>query len=742
MNRLFRLRKGPSSTGRDPDRLYGAVTPTLGRQGAGQGPGEAAEEPPAGGGAPADRPREPEARQPTAAPSGRDRSVEIRAAERGASGDRPAPLGLRIVAPSGPDRRPAPRPEAETAPPPASAGPAGPRGDSGARAPRGPVSTLATARALDTDAQRALDPELPEEAESGATLRSEVSADATPYDGHAASEIPPAEPVPSPRSEPNMAEPAAPRSPRSAMDATDQGEDGSEASGGAAADRPEPREPVWTPAPARPPAMRRETERDPSHANETSERPVGGLPARRRRGGFFRQDVADGDGETGSARNAVARAAGRTQAGGSLMPYGGGEPAGTLPAFRLPPADLRFGTRSNNDTEQKSASLALLETFTPTKPKRRAELFAGRRREIERVIAAIEEEQASVVIYGERGLGKTSLANIVCDSARKVGYLVVRCACSTDISFEEMMRTLFAGISGRYLSSQAAGRDGQRIDTLAELLPARPFGVTEVAAAARHLTGGHALFVLDEFDRIKDERVKNYLAEVIKNLSDLSCGISFLILGVSTTIEDLMGHHASIQRNVVGVRLPLMSPEEIDATIDLGEEASGVRFDREMRRAVVAFSGGMPYAVQLLCLYAGRNAVARGALAVEHTDLEGALRRALDDLDRAVVDIYEQATRCETSETMTDIVFAAAAAICDEYGRFAPCDVEEALDTRGREPLHGLTLRKALSKLCRPEHGEMLEDERTAAGETLYRFRNQLTRLYVFGRQARRRGVF
>ncbi|MEQ8968454.1 MAG: AAA family ATPase [Azospirillaceae bacterium] len=635
----------------------------------------------------------------------------------------------------------------------------------------GPISTAATARSLDPDSDRNRDDDAPEPASNDATAVPEAEpvdapepsvAEAAPARPEPApecneprdapraprstasdeTESPRAEqPASAPRSEPSMADPAAARTDRAAPSGAEPTGDEAEA----APERPAAREPVWTPAPARPPATRAQvaaaSEDDDKPAEDAAPRGVGGLPARQRRGGFFRHDEEEGG--YGPARNPVARSTGRPRVGGALTPYtGGAEPAGTLPGFRLPPADLRFGTRSNNDTEQKSASLALLETFTPTKPKRRAELFAGRRHEIERVIAAIEEEQASVVIYGERGLGKTSLANIVCDSARKVGYLVVRCACSTEISFEEMMRTLFSGISGRYLSSQAAKRDGQRVDALAELLPDRPFGVTEVAAAARHLTGGHALFVLDEFDRIKDERVKNHLAEVIKNLSDLSCGISFLILGVSTTIDDLMGHHASIQRNVVGVRLPLMSPEEVDATIDLGEEASGVRFDREMRRAVVAFSGGMPYAVQLLCLYAGRNAVARGALAVEHTDLEGALRRALDDLDRAVVDIYEQATRCETSETMTDIVFAAAAAICDEYGRFAPADVEEALDTRGREPLHGLTLRKALSKLCRPEHGEMLADERTAAGETLYRFRNQLTRLYVFGRQARRRGMF
>lgn len=50
------------------------------------------------------------------------------------------------------------------------------------------------------------------------------------------------------------------------------------------------------------------------------------------------------------------------------------------------------------------------QLFSPAAPINAADLFAGRREEIKRFISAIDERGRHVILYGERGVGKTSLA--------------------------------------------------------------------------------------------------------------------------------------------------------------------------------------------------------------------------------------------------------------------------------------------------------------------------------------------
>ncbi|HYC78582.1 MAG TPA: hypothetical protein VEI02_13225, partial [Planctomycetota bacterium] len=52
-------------------------------------------------------------------------------------------------------------------------------------------------------------------------------------------------------------------------------------------------------------------------------------------------------------------------------------------------------------------------SFTPSTPVSSRELFAGRWGEVRRVADAVAQTGLHVVIFGERGVGKTSLANVV-----------------------------------------------------------------------------------------------------------------------------------------------------------------------------------------------------------------------------------------------------------------------------------------------------------------------------------------
>ena len=53
------------------------------------------------------------------------------------------------------------------------------------------------------------------------------------------------------------------------------------------------------------------------------------------------------------------------------------------------------------------------QLFTPSTPIAVAEFFSGRKKEIEQLFEAIAERGRHAMVYGERGVGKTSLSQVV-----------------------------------------------------------------------------------------------------------------------------------------------------------------------------------------------------------------------------------------------------------------------------------------------------------------------------------------
>lgn len=72
---------------------------------------------------------------------------------------------------------------------------------------------------------------------------------------------------------------------------------------------------------------------------------------------------------------------------------------------------------SLSQEEARRRLLALGEVFTPSAPIDDQELFAGRNHELFSVIEAMQSAGQHAVIFGERGVGKTSLARVAMPSA-------------------------------------------------------------------------------------------------------------------------------------------------------------------------------------------------------------------------------------------------------------------------------------------------------------------------------------
>ena len=71
----------------------------------------------------------------------------------------------------------------------------------------------------------------------------------------------------------------------------------------------------------------------------------------------------------------------------------------------------------------------LLESFNPSAPIDRRNVFAGRSDQLAALYTVIRQRGQHAVIYGERGVGKTSLASIVADQANQLGLFTAHVIC-------------------------------------------------------------------------------------------------------------------------------------------------------------------------------------------------------------------------------------------------------------------------------------------------------------------------
>ncbi|HJT07833.1 MAG TPA: ATP-binding protein, partial [Stellaceae bacterium] len=423
------------------------------------------------------------------------------------------------------------------------------------------------------------------------------------------------------------------------------------------------------------------------------------------------------------------------------MPRAGGGDNPEHAAFTLAAPGVSWKRSRSPVTESTGFSAKLRDAFTPTRPKHNAALFSGRYKQMQRIIAAIEEERAHVVVYGERGSGKTSLANVLAGKAEDAGYFVLRLACNSELSFEDIFRGMLRRMPASLLPDGIGATSRAGVENFDQLATGH-VGVAELVALFERIYEKHVILIIDEYDRITAEDTKAKFAELIKNMSDSAVPVTLLIIGVADNVRELLGKHPSLQRTLVTIPMPLMTRREIDGIIVNGEEKSGLRFEAAVRQQIADFAQGLPYHAQLLCLFAARNAARRRSSRVEREDLRYAVQRAAEEAELRIKEAYDLAIGPHDNASFRDVLFYAARCKSDEFGTFSASDVAAVAGrTVGEGPEAAaslLALQYPLKKLTEPERGAVLRRIVGPSG-LRYAFTSQMLRHHVLVRQAEAR---
>ena len=274
----------------------------------------------------------------------------------------------------------------------------------------------------------------------------------------------------------------------------------------------------------------------------------------------------------------------------------------------------------------------LRNTFTPTQPVADPQMFAGRRDILENLISALEDQKSHVILFGDRGAGKTSLLRMLSRVAKDAKYIVVYYSCGATSDFTETFRSVAADIPLLYHSAiSPIHSNANSGKSLLDLLGNEKLTPRLVGDAAAKIVGTRVMVVLDEFDRTESPDFRRDVAELIKTLSDVSARLHLVIGGVASDLTDLMEHIPSIRRNIAAVKIGPMPNEEVRGLIENGGRLSGVKFEPSAIELVVSAARGSPYLTTLLAHVGGLLALDSGRLNVTLGDVVQALDDVIDD---------------------------------------------------------------------------------------------------------------
>jgi hypothetical protein len=303
-----------------------------------------------------------------------------------------------------------------------------------------------------------------------------------------------------------------------------------------------------------------------------------------------------------------------------------------FPRFREPA--IGRGQPADEGPELAHARSALRAAFTPAQPVTDQRMFAGRLPVLSRLIEVIEDRLSHVVVFGERGIGKTSLLHVLANLAQESRYLVLRGTCGAGSRFDEMFRRLLEEVPILFLKNiSPTDHMVEEGATLASRLPVGPFDARELSDLLGQITGTRILIILDEYDRLESEQFRQYTAELIKNLSDCAAPVQLIVAGVSSNLHELIGYIPSIRRNVIGLPVPRLLAEEVQALIKIGERAAGISFEPKVADLIFALSNGSPYMARLICHHASGIALDGGRFNVTRADVEASLDRMVEEAE-------------------------------------------------------------------------------------------------------------
>ncbi|MCR4458599.1 AAA family ATPase [Pseudescherichia sp. L3] len=257
----------------------------------------------------------------------------------------------------------------------------------------------------------------------------------------------------------------------------------------------------------------------------------------------------------------------------------------------------------------------LNEVLTLSVPVRTPEKLFGREKQLETIQLALHSPGRHVFIYGDRGVGKTSLAHTAASLIQSSDNRPITVSCDHDSTLESVIESVISQAILRmpmeqYKTSTTFGvnipivKAEARFDKVNTSRIRPVINMASAVEALNYLTESYSkktVVVIDEFDLIRSEEQRSRFGVLLKQLSDGDVPVRIIFTGIGQSLSDLIGGHLSSQRQIEQIDLDRLHWTGRKRIVDSAFEYFGVDIPAEIADRICALSDGFPYYVHLMC---------------------------------------------------------------------------------------------------------------------------------------------
>lgn len=388
--------------------------------------------------------------------------------------------------------------------------------------------------------------------------------------------------------------------------------------------------------------------------------------------------------------------------------------------------------------------------LTPSKEIVTPERLLGREKYLRQIERAFNSEGRSVFIYGDRGVGKTSVAVTAAALNNFADEGCIYVPCGAGSTFGEIIQMIgkhvtpvqnrirpkrvVGGVNLGYLGTSV----GANINLDGDFAVPKPQTALEALDVLTYVANsrqGRTIVVIDEFDRITSDHDKVLFSELIKNLPTANVDLRLIMCGIGQTVDDILGAHFSSGRYFEPIELEKLHHNHLWNIIQIVADKTNIEIPRDTLMRIGIVSDGFPHFVHLIgecifwaihddprivtrCARCHYDDGAKAALARTEPALKLAYRRATEKTKNQLE--YEEALwaladRSETRRQITRIYETS-------YKRIARDRV-----SGDRKPLTKEALNSRLLSLKKESHGSVV----VGHGSGWFSFRENVLRGYV-----------
>ncbi|AMN45043.1 AAA family ATPase [Rhodoplanes sp. Z2-YC6860] len=391
--------------------------------------------------------------------------------------------------------------------------------------------------------------------------------------------------------------------------------------------------------------------------------------------------------------------------------------------------------------------------LTPTTPIRSPEFLLGRGRILEDIRRAFVQPGRHVFIHGDRGVGKTSLAQTAALEHHTAKSAPILLGCDNSSTFYSIMRSLSTRLrsgdpTATLFTRQAKGSAGWQGFVSAEFQKTIQHGaipdfksVDDAISVVGYLADQYAdqpVVVIDEFERIHDPAERMLFADFIKQCGDQSVPLRLLFCGIGASLSDLLDAHHSCYRYLTAAPLERLALQPRLDIISKATQAFGLDVEMNTAYRIALISDGFPHYIHLITekLLWQVFEDAEAVVTTMPWHYSEAVKKAVIDIEPHLKAIYEKAS-LKYKADYESVLWAVAD---DSQLKRRSTDIYNSyvriMRNLGEEPLPRETFNQRMNSLKKVSHAGILK----ATRQGWYEFNEAVVRGYVRLR-AEARGV-